>query len=99
MGRTINWKIRPRQEPDWDAEPVFCKGSPPRGAGDTCSCNGCRGCDFQYNENYQNAHIGQPTMDMWLCAPGGHVTGCTCDIDWECVYGRHRRICFTYDRS
>lgn len=27
----------------------------------------------------------------WACP--GNVLGCTCDIDWECVYGRHDATC------
>lgn len=63
----------------------------PHGPYEECTCDGCPTCDAQYNENLQVP--GQPTMDMWMIATGGHVMGCDCDIDWEHVYGRHSMDC------
>lgn len=64
-----------------------CRGVP-HGPDEPCTCDGCWGCDRQYNENYDKEHAGEFRPDMFFSAVGGHVPGCTCDIDWECVYGR-----------
>jgi hypothetical protein len=69
----------------------------PHGPEEPCTCNGCWRCDGAHNENYQQEHMGEQTMDMYLIATGGHVMGCTCDIDWDHVYGNHTDICGGYN--
>lgn len=65
--------------------PSWCVGVP-HGPDEPCTCSGCWSCDAKYNDNYDKEHVGEFRPDMFFSS-GGHVTGCTCDIEWECVYG------------
>lgn len=66
---------------------MSCDGVPERGPDDKCTCDGCWFCIRMAVKV-----LGDFPVVRWFGSQG-HISGCTCDVDWECMYGRHNSTC------
>lgn len=61
----------------------------PHGPDEACTCTGCWACQESARE-----WLDLPdTPENCLIGLSGRVIGCSCDIDWEHVYGNHTSTC------